>query len=126
MHIDLTSHVSNRNTECTGRLIQMTEDEKKNNDVDRRVDKLETKFEMFMKSQDERFNSFMQKQTELRQDMKEMQKNFDAKIDKLDAKIDGMGKHFQNVTIAAMVGVGTAVIAVVVMVGTMVYTILTH
>ena len=104
----------------------MTEDEKKNNDVDRRVDKLETKFEMFMKSQDERFNSFMQKQTELRQDMKEMQKNFDAKIDKLDAKIDGMGKHFQNVTIAAMVGVGTALIAVVVMVGTMVYSVLTR
>ena len=40
--------------------------------------------------------------------------------------IDGIGKHVQNLTVAAMVGVGTTVIAVVAMVGTMIYTILTR
>ena len=111
----------------------MTKEEKRINDVDKRVDNLETKFEMFMRAQDERFNVFMQRQNEmatdireLRQDMKDMQKDFYSKMDNMDSKIDGIGKHVQNLTVAAMVGVDTSVIAVVVMVGTMVYTILTH
>ena len=56
---------------------------------------------------------------EIRQDMKNMQAN-------LSAKIDDMGRHVRNISVAAMVGVGTAVIAVVAMVGTMIYTILTR
>ena len=111
----------------------MTEDEKKINDVEKRVDNLETKFEMFMKSQDERFNYFMQRQNELaadirelRQDSKDMQKSFDAKIDKLDAKIDGIAKHVQTLSVAAVAGVGGMFVAIVVMVGTMVYSVLTR
>ena len=56
---------------------------------------------------------------EIRADMKTMQTN-------LDAKIDALGKHVQNLSVAAMVGVGTSVIAVVVIVGTMVYAVLTR
>ena len=56
---------------------------------------------------------------EIRQDMRNMQAS-------LDTKIDGIGKHVQNLTVAAMVGVGTSVIAVVVMVGTVVYSMLTR
>lgn len=111
----------------------MADNENKNNDVENRVGNLETKFEMFMQEAHDmrqemrdRDNQRAAEIRELRQDMKDMQNRFDAKIDKLDAKIDGMGKHFQNVTITAMVGVGTAVIAVVVMVGTMVYSIFTR
>ena len=56
---------------------------------------------------------------ELRQDMKNMQAN-------LDAKIDSMGKHVQNISVAAMAAVGDMFIAVGVMVGTMIYTLLKH
>ena len=111
----------------------MADNENKNNDVDRRVDKLETKFEMYMKAQDERFNFYMQRQNELatdirelRQDMKDMQNSFDAKIDKLDAKIDGMVKHVQTLSVAAVAGVGGMFVAVGVMVGTLIYSILTR
>ena len=111
----------------------MTKQEKKINELDSRVTSLETKFEMFMQEAHDmrqemrdRDNQRAAEIRELRQDMKDMQKSFDEKIDKLDGKIDSIGKHVQNLTVAAMVGVGTSVIAVVVMVGTMVYTILTH
>jgi len=56
---------------------------------------------------------------ELRQDMKNMQAN-------LDAKIDSMGKHVRNLSVAAMAAVGGMFIAVGVMVGTMIYTLLKH
>ena len=56
---------------------------------------------------------------ELRQDMKAMQAN-------LDAKIDGMGKHVRNLSVAAMAAVGGMFVAVGVMVGTMIYTLLKH
>ena len=56
---------------------------------------------------------------EIRQDMKNMQAS-------LDAKIDGIGRHVQNLTVTAIVGVGTSVIAVVVLVGTTIYALLLH
>ena len=43
---------------------------------------------------------------ELRQDMKDIQKSFYAKMDNMDSKIEGMGKQIQNLTIAAVVGFG--------------------
>ena len=130
-------HVHKEDENHGGGLISMTEDEKKNIDVDRRVDKLETKFEMFMKSQDDKFNAFMRSHEdfkteirqqnqmraeeirELRQDMKNMQAN-------LDSKIDSMGKHVRNLSVAAMAAVGGMFVAVGVMVGTMIYTLLKH
>ena len=104
----------------------MTEDEKRINKVENRVDNLETKFEMYMKLQDERFNSFMQQRTELRQDMKDMQNRFYTKMDNLDAKIDGIAKHVQTLSIAAIAGIGGMFVAIVVMVGTVVYSVLTR
>lgn len=56
---------------------------------------------------------------EIRQDMKTMQAN-------LDAKIEGIGKHVQSLSVAAMAAVGGMFIAVGVMVGIMIYTLLTR
>ncbi len=104
----------------------MSKQEKKLNQVEARVSNLETKFEAFMEEMRDfktemrdRDNQRAADIRELRQDMKTMQAQ-------LDAKIDGIGKHVQNVTVAAMVGVGTSVIAVVVLVGTTVYALLTR
>ena len=49
-------------------------------------------------------------------DMKEMQKNLYAKMDNMDANIEGIGNHVRNITIAAMVGIGAAVTGVAAMV----------
>ena len=94
--------------------------------VEKRVDNLETTFKMFMQEMRD-FKTEMRQQNqmraeeirEIRQDMREMQ-------NRLDAKIDGIGKHVQNLTVTAMVGVGTSVIAVVVLVGTTIYALLSH
>ena len=48
--------------------------------------------------------------------MKEMQKNIYAKMDNMDMKIEGIGNHVRNITIAAMVGIGAAVTGVAAMV----------
>ena len=45
-------------------------------------------------------------------DMKEMQKNIYAKMDNMDAKIDGMGKHVRNMSIVTIVGIAAMVVAV--------------
>ena len=81
--------------------------------VERRVDNLETKFELFMQEMRD-FKTEMRQQNqmraeeirEIRQDMKTMQAN-------LDAKIDNMGKHVRNLSVATIIGVATIAITVV-------------
>ena len=79
--------------------------------VENKVVSLETKFDMFIEEMRD-FKAEMRQQnqmraaeiSELRRDMKDMQKS-------LDDKIDGMGKHVRNLTVAAVVGMGTMTIA---------------
>jgi predicted ribosome quality control (RQC) complex YloA/Tae2 family protein len=104
----------------------MTEDEKRINNIENRVSNLETKFEMFMQSHED-FKAEIRQQNqmraeeirEIRQDMKNMQAS-------LDAKIDSMGKHVRNLSVAAIAAVGGMFVAVGVMVGTLIYTLLTR
>ena len=84
-----------------------------------RVDALNGKIDAFIDESRAARNRQDENIREIRQDMRNMQAS-------LDTKIDGIGKHVQNLTVAAMVGVGTSVIAVVVMVGTVVYSMLTR
>ena len=100
----------------------MTEDEKRINNIDSRVSNLETKFEVYIQRQNEMATDIR----ELRQDMKDMQKASYAKMDNMDGKIDGIGKHVQNISVAANAAVGGMFVAVGVMVGTMIYSILSR
>ena len=102
----------------------MIPNEKRINAVESRVSNIETKIDMFMRAQDEKFNNFMQEMRdfktemrdrdnqraaeimELRQDMKNMQAS-------LDSKIDGMGKHVRNLSVATIIGVATIAITVI-------------
>ena len=122
----------------------MTEDEKKLNDVDKRVSNLETTFNMFMQEMRDfktelrdRDNRRAAEIAELRQkqdaaqakhdaDMKELQKSFYAKMDNMDAKIDSINKHVQNLTVAAIVGIGAAVIGIGAVAVTVIYSVLTR
>ena len=88
-------------------------------DIETRVDKLETKvttleqqvsnvitkLDMFIVESREARQRQDADIRELRQDMKTMQQN-------LDSKIDGMGKHVRNMTIAVMIGIAAMVVAV--------------
>ena len=109
----------------------MTREEKKINEIDKRVDSLETTFKMFMQEMRD-FKTEMRQQNqmraeeirEIRQDMKDMQTRFYTKIDNMDAKIDGIGKHVQNLTVAAIVGMGAAVAGIGAIAVTVIYSVL--
>ena len=97
----------------------MTREEKKINEIDKRVDSLETTFKMFMQEMRDfktemrnRDNQRAKEIMEIRQDMKTMQAS-------LDTKIDSMGKHVRNLSVATIIGVATIAVTVV-------YSILTH
>lgn len=78
----------------------MTEDEKRITNIESRVGNLETKFEMFMQEMRD-FKTEMRQQNQMRtEDIREIR-----------ASIESMGKHVRNLTVAAMVGMGTMTIA---------------
>lgn len=104
----------------------MVEQERINADVQKQLALQDAKFNAFVEEMRDFKNEMRQQNKmraeeirEIRQDMREMQ-------NRLDAKIDGIGKHVQNLTVTAMVGVGTSVIAVVVLIGTTIYALLSH
>ena len=74
--------------------------EKRLNAVENKVTSLETKFDMFMQEMRD-FKTEMRQQNQMRA----------AEIREIRASIDGMGKHVRNLTVAAMVGMGTMTIA---------------
>jgi predicted RNase H-like nuclease (RuvC/YqgF family) len=112
--------------------------ETKVSELDLRVDRVITKLDMFIaesrearQRQDaeiraarEKHDADMREMRERQEtaqakhdaDMKEMQKNICAKMDNMDAKIEGIGNHVRNITIATMVGIGAAVTGVAAMV----------
>ncbi|MBR4641803.1 MAG: hypothetical protein IKO74_03660 [Selenomonadaceae bacterium] len=97
----------------------MTEQEKINADVQRQLALQDAKFNTFVEEMRDFKNEMLQQNKmraeeirEIRQDMKNMQAS-------LDAKIDGMGKHVRNLSVATIIGVATIAITVV-------YSILMH
>ena len=84
----------------------MTEDEKRINNIENRVSNLETKFEMFIQEMRD-FKAEMRQQNQMRtEEIREIRHD----LKNMDAKIDGIGKHVQNLTVAAIVGIGAAVV----------------
>ena len=111
----------------------MTEQEKINADVQQRLALQDAKFNTFVEEMRDFKNEMRQQNQmrteearELRQDMKDMQARFYAKIDNMDAKIDGIGKHVQNLTVAAMVGMGAAVIGIGAIAVSVMYSVFTR
>ena len=72
--------------------------------VENKVVSIETKIDMFIGEIRQQNQMRAEEISELRRDMKDMQKN-------LDTKIDDMGKHVRNLTVAAIVGMATMTIA---------------
>ncbi|MBR0261993.1 MAG: hypothetical protein IJQ85_09415 [Selenomonadaceae bacterium] len=104
----------------------MTEQEKINADVQKQLALQDAKFNTFVEEMRD-FKNEMRQQNQMRADeIREMRQDMKDMQNRLDTKIDGIGKHVQNLTVTAMVGVGTSVIAVVVLVGTTIYALLTR
>ncbi|MBQ7492895.1 MAG: hypothetical protein IJT47_00510 [Selenomonadaceae bacterium] len=84
----------------------MTEQEKINAEVQKQLAMQDAKFNTFMQEMRDRDNQRAEDIRELRQDMKNMQAS-------LDAKIDNMGKHVRNLSVATIIGVATIAITVI-------------
>ena len=100
----------------------MTEQEKIDNDI-----------QMKLALQDAKVNVFMQEMSDFKEEMRDFKtemRNRDNQrsedMREIRASIDSIIKHVQSISTAAMIGVGASVIAVVVFVGTMVYTLVTR
>ena len=91
----------------------MTPNERRINVVESRVSNLETTVNNFIQEMRDfktemrdRDNQRAAEIREMRQDMKTMQAS-------LDSKIDGMGKHVRNLSVATIIGVATIAITVI-------------
>lgn len=103
----------------------MTEQEKINAELQTNLALQDAKFNIFMQEMRDFKNEMRDRDNqraaeimEMRQkhdaDMKDMQKNFYAKMDAMDAKIDGIGNHVRNLSITAMGAIGAIVITVII------------
>ena len=101
----------------------MAELEIRLNNVEKRQDTFETTVRAYIESQkqrDEDFRAEMRDRDnqraaeirEIRQNQETMRKDMYSVVDRMDQKIDGIGKFVQNLTIAAMVGIGAAVVGI--------------
>ena len=95
----------------------MTEQENKITAVESRVSNIETKIDMFMRAQDEKFNNFIQemrdRDNQRATEIRELRQKQDADMKEIRAGLDGMGKHVRNLSVATIIGVGTIAITVI-------------
>ena len=84
----------------------MTEQEKINAEVQKQLAMQDAKFNTFMQEMRDRDKQRAEDIREIRQDMKSLQIS-------LDAKIDNMGKHVRNLSVATIIGVSTIAITVI-------------
>ena len=84
----------------------MTEQEKINAEVQKQLAMQDAKFNTFMQEMRDRDKQRADDIREIRQDMKSLQIS-------LDAKIDNMGKHVRNLSVATIIGVSTIAITVI-------------
>ena len=83
---------------------------------DARISNLETKFEMFMGEMRDRDNQRHAEIAEIRQSIKEIYQTTDAKISKIESKIDSMSSHIQILAVTAVGGIIAAGIGIAAMV----------
>ena len=111
----------------------MTEQEKIDNDIQMKLALQDAKVNVFMQEMSDFKEEMRDFKTEMRnrdnqrqEDMRDRDNQRQEDMREIRASIDSITKHVQNISTAAMIGVGASVIAVVVFVGTMVYTLVTR
>ena len=89
-----------------------------------RIDKIDVKLDAFIQEMRDFKTEMRDRDNQRAAETAALRAEMISRDDKLAAAVDGMGKHVRNITIAAFVGVGAAVIGVIVGVGTIFYTAL--
>ena len=87
--------------------------EVKTNTIESKVDAFIQEMRDFKTEMRDRDNQRAAEILELRQKQDTQIKDMYALVDRMDQKIDGIGKFVQNLTIATMVGIGAVVVGVV-------------
>ena len=78
-----------------------------------RISVIETKVDMFI---DEMREQNRMRAAEIRamdERILKLQESTDAKFEKLEEKLDNMGKHVRNLAVTAMIGIGAMAVAVI-------------
>ena len=88
----------------------MTELEVRVNDIERHQFAFEARFDEYIKSMDDFKTEMRDRDNQRHAEIMALQQKTDAKFEQLGNKIDGVGKFVQNLTVAAMVGIGAVVI----------------
>lgn len=86
-------------------MIIVAELETRVTSLEQQVGKVITKLDMFIEESREARTRQDADIREIRQEMRDMQKN-------MDNKIDGMGKHVRNMSIVTIIGIAAMVVAV--------------
>ena len=91
-----------------------------------RLSNLETKLDMFIQEMRDFKQEMRDRDNQRAAEIMELRQKQDSDIKELRVSIDSMGKHVRNLSVAAIVGVGASVIAVVVLAGTIAYSVLSR
>ena len=98
----------------------MNDQERINQDFDKRITTLETKFDSFLREMTDFKNEMRDRDNQRAADIREIR----ASISNMQNSLDGMGKHVRNLAITSMAAIGGMVIAVGAMIVTVIYSIL--
>ena len=98
----------------------MNDQERINQDFDKRITTLETKFDSFLREMTDFKNEMRDRDNQRAADIREIR----ASISNMQNSLDGMGKHVRNLAITSMAAIGGMVIAVGAMIVTVVYSVL--
>ena len=79
--------------------------------VENKVVSIETKIDMFIGEIRQQNQMRAEEIRTLDAKIRELDIKTDARIARIESKFDGMGKHVRNLTVAAIVGMGTMTIA---------------
>ena len=77
-----------------------------------KIDIQDAKFNQFMDEMRDRDNQRHTEMMELRETIRALNESTDAKISRIENKVDGMGQHIRNLTYTSMAAIAAMVITV--------------
>ena len=90
----------------------MTDQEEKMVHVDNKVDVLAAKVDAFIQEMRDFKTEMRDRDNQRAAETAALRAEMISRDDKLAAAVDSMGKHVRNITIAAIVGIGAAVVGI--------------
>ena len=86
-----------------------------------RVERWQQESEKRFEADIAKMDMYIEKTDETIKQQREDMRHMNEKIDRLSDKIDGIGRSVQNLSIAAMAGIGAMAVSIIVFVGAAIY-----